>query len=569
MDVIGYIRVSTNNQDLQRQRYLINKYCTENGYTLVHIYEDFAISGANLDRKEYQNLLNIKKEDADLIVISELSRFSRNENYLKTANDIYELLDKANIVLLDKPENILTKEDFLDIDKFIPFIFEAKGSASERKKITTRLITGKDTKVAMNPLAITESYYSIPFGFKAVSNPNYVSGKTPKSLLAVDDKAMEIVKDVFKYISEGMTFQATTDKINMMYGDTISKQTSKNIIHNTIYKGLRKRKGEYFRLPIKQPISDDLWEKANYSCANNRLFKGNSTKHFNPIKGIGKCICGKNLTVGSIPAKIGTLLSYECAERAVLYSKSRCKNPNISFHLLNRIVWDIVKQNVLSKNYTIKSNEAIKALENENKKLQDAITTLDKEKEKLDSEKTTIITNGLLSTDSSVMKIVDEKVAEYNDKLKDIETKITNIKKEVTKNKKKITDEKKTQTSKELNEMSLEGKSKIFYQMLESIVAYSVKAKSGMVIVTFNNGLQVIALWKRYKKTFVWYLPVGFQFDIEKRMIYVKTMPKTEGLDFTISEPETKFYEYRDLFKHFDLTKYQVEIPKEELERKD
>lgn len=83
MDVIGYIRVSTNNQDLQRQRYLINKYCTENGYTLVHIYEDFAISGANLDRKEYQNLLNIKKEDADLIVISELSRFSRNENYLK------------------------------------------------------------------------------------------------------------------------------------------------------------------------------------------------------------------------------------------------------------------------------------------------------------------------------------------------------------------------------------------------------------------------------------------------------------------------------------------------------
>lgn len=117
--------------------------------------------------------------------------------------------------------------------------------------------------------------------------------------------------------------------------------------------------------------------------------------------------------------------------------------------------------------------------------------------------------------------------------------------------------------------MSLEGKSKIFYQMLESIVTYSVKAKSGMVIVTFNNGLQVIALWKNYIKPSVWYLPVGFQFDMEKRMIYVKTMPKTEGFDFTISEPETKFYEYRDLFKHFDLTKYQVEIPKEELERKD
>ena len=166
------------------------------------------------------------------------------------------------------------------------------------------------------------------------------------------------------------------------------------------------------------------------------------------------------------------------------------------------------------------------------------------------------------------MKIVNQKVEEYNAKINEVDKRTATVRKEINKNKKKITDEKKSQTSKELNEMSLEGKSKIFYQMLESIVTYSVKAKSGIVIVTFNNGLQVVALWKNYDDAKIWYLPVGFQFDIEKRMIYVKTLPKTEGFDFTISEPETKFYEYRDLFKHFDLTKYQVEIPKEELEQK-
>lgn len=568
MNVIGYIRVSTNNQDLQRQRYLINKYCTENGHTLVHIYEDFAISGTSQDRKEYQKLLNIKKDEADLIVISELSRFSRNENYLKTANDIYDLLDKANIVLLDNSKNIYTKDDFLDIDKFIPFIFEAKGAANERKKIIVRMVTGKDAKVNMNPLAITESYYSVPLGFKAVHNPDYVSGKTPKSLLAVDEKGMEIVKKIYKYVSEGMTQQATADKVSLMYGVKIPKQTVKNILHSTIYKGLRKRKGQYYRLPIEQPISDELWEKANYVTSNNKVYKGNTTKHFNPFKGIAKCICGRNLTIYSIPTSKGRTLGYICTDRAINKGKSGCKNPSINVFLLNRIVWDIVKQTVLSKNYVAKSNNVIKELEKENKKLSESINTLDTDKKKLEAEKNLVITNGLLSTDSSVMKIVNQKVEEYNAKINEVDKRTATVRKEINKNKKKITDEKKSQTSKELNEMSLEGKSKIFYQMLESIVTYSVKAKSGIVIVTFNNGLQVVALWKNYDDAKIWYLPVGFQFDFEKRMIYVKTLPKTEGFDFTISEPETKYYEYRDLFKHFDLTKYQVEIPKEELEQK-
>lgn len=568
MNAIGYIRVSTNNQDLQRQRYLINKYCTEKGYTLVRIYEDFAISGANLDRKEYQNLLKIKKDEADLIVISELSRFSRSENYLKTANDIYDLLDKANIVLLDNPNNVLTKADFLDIEKFIPFIFEARGAANERKKIRERMTTGKDAKVAMNPLAITESYYTVPFGFKAVRNPDYVSGKTPKSLLAIDDEAMAIVKQIYTYISEGTTQQSTADKVSLMYAIPISKQTVKNIIHSTIYKGLRKRKGQYHRLPIEQPISDDLWEKANYTTANNKLYKGNTTKHFNPIKGIGKCICGNNLTISSIPSSKGNTLGYQCADRAINRGRANCKNSTINAFLLNRIVWDIVKQTVLSANYVAKSNDVIKRLENENIKLSESINTLDDEKKKLEAEKETVIKNSLLSSDKSVMEIANQMVADSNAKINEVDKKIASVRKEINKNNKKISDEKKSQSTKELNEMSLEGKSKIFHQTLESVITYSTVAKSGVVIVTFNNNTQVVALWRNYNGANVWYLPSGFQFDMEKRQIYVKVSPKTVGLDFTIKPFENAYYDYRDLFNHYDLEEYKVEVPKEELEWK-
>lgn len=563
--VIGYIRVSTSNQDLQRQRNLIQKYCDKNGYTLTRTFEDFAISGANLDRKGYNQLLNIKEGEADLIVVSELSRFSRSENYLQTANDVSVLLDKADIVMLDDTSKVYTKKDFLDISTFIPFIFKAIGAADERKKISERMKTGKDVKVAMNPLAITESYYSIPFGFKAVENPDYVRGKTNKSQLAIDDEAMQIVKDIFTYVSEGMTQQETADKVSLMYGVRISKQTVKNIIHNTIYKGIRVRKGESFRMPIEQPISDDLWEKANYATAHNKIIKGNTKKHFNPLKGIAKCICGANLTRSTNGN--GKEASYLCVNRAENKGKSSCKNPSVSWNLLIKIVWDIVKATILNKTYVAKSNEAIQKLEEENYKLDAALASKMKDKEKLESDRDTIISKGLLTTTASIMKVIEQQAARYDADISQIEKNMASIKKEINKNKKKIDDERKSQTTKELNDMTLEGKSKIFHQTLESVYIYSVKQKSGLVIVNFNNGLQALALWRRCNGAKIWYLPVGFQFDSDKKQIYVEILPNRKGLDFTFGSPEFKYYNYYDLNKHFDLNKYMVEVSKEEIER--
>ena len=49
-NVIGYIRVSGEAQDLERQRVLIKDYCAKNGYYLIRIIEDNAISGAIANR---------------------------------------------------------------------------------------------------------------------------------------------------------------------------------------------------------------------------------------------------------------------------------------------------------------------------------------------------------------------------------------------------------------------------------------------------------------------------------------------------------------------------------------
>ena len=47
--VIGYIRVSTDKQDLQRQKELIEAYCKENNYQLVRFIGE-KISGAKVNR---------------------------------------------------------------------------------------------------------------------------------------------------------------------------------------------------------------------------------------------------------------------------------------------------------------------------------------------------------------------------------------------------------------------------------------------------------------------------------------------------------------------------------------
>ena len=66
MKVIGYIRVSTNNQDLKRQEVKVKEHCLLNNFDVVKIIQDFAISGAKRDRKGYLELLSLKKEDADM-----------------------------------------------------------------------------------------------------------------------------------------------------------------------------------------------------------------------------------------------------------------------------------------------------------------------------------------------------------------------------------------------------------------------------------------------------------------------------------------------------------------------
>ena len=75
--IYGYIRVSTDKQTLENQRYDINQFCNRNVYVIDKWIEE-TISGAkDLNDRKLGKLLKKMKKD-DVLICSELSRLGRN-----------------------------------------------------------------------------------------------------------------------------------------------------------------------------------------------------------------------------------------------------------------------------------------------------------------------------------------------------------------------------------------------------------------------------------------------------------------------------------------------------------
>jgi DNA invertase Pin-like site-specific DNA recombinase len=75
--VYGYIRVSTDSQTVENQRFEIERFCSQNKMVIDHWIEE-TISGTQLPEKRLLGSLLAAAKTGDLIVCSELSRLGRN-----------------------------------------------------------------------------------------------------------------------------------------------------------------------------------------------------------------------------------------------------------------------------------------------------------------------------------------------------------------------------------------------------------------------------------------------------------------------------------------------------------
>lgn len=555
--VIGYIRVSTDNQDLERQRVLIRKYCENKGYSLLRIEEDYAISGTVSNRNGLNSILNITNSVADMVVVSELSRLSRQDDIFETLTQIHTIIRNVDLVILDEPDKVYEAGKTIILSDFLMLAIKAYGAADERKKIVSRMTTGKDSKVQAFPLMLTDS--NIPTGFKAVPNPNYIKGATPKMLLVEDEERMQLVRDIFNYVANGLSLGKTAEKLNMLgYRTARNKpfyeQSIRIIINDSIYNGVRYWKGMKLELPVKF-ISDEIWNLAHKKVQENKNYSGEAQKHYNPLKGIIKCPCGQTSMYG----RTSSCITYRCLDRIKMGIKSPCTNVGIKAETLIYAVWKDVRLRTLDETYQAKSNEKIAEIEAENIKLTQSIKEKDSEIAKLQSDLKTAIDNVMASTNITIVKALNGKADSIDSQIKSIEAEKKAIDEEIASNNRRIADEIKSQSRKELDSLSLEGKGEMFRELLSKVVYYSVSLNSGFIVITYKNDLETIIAYHNRNKPFLWALPITFRFNKVKRTVIVPTLPEQPKMtSFVLERIKEKEYTFKQLQESFNLEEYKI-----------
>jgi DNA invertase Pin-like site-specific DNA recombinase len=102
MTTIGYIRVSKDDQDLNKQRHLLLEYSQQHKVLIDEFIEIEISSRKNQAERRITELID-KLESGDILLVAELSRLGRN--MLETLNIIDELTKKSvKIIFIRQPE---------------------------------------------------------------------------------------------------------------------------------------------------------------------------------------------------------------------------------------------------------------------------------------------------------------------------------------------------------------------------------------------------------------------------------------------------------------------------------
>ena len=568
---IGYSRVSTEKQDLVRQEKLISEYCDSHDYILVDIIEE-KVSGAKneVDRVGLMKLLSLQGNEADTIIVAELSRLSREDYTLDVLNKVNSLLQKGfNVVFLDNEDKVYTAYSILSLFDIIRLGVEAEYSAGERKKITMRMKTGKYPKIQANPYMYAGG--TAPYGFDIIDNPEFAGQKNnrpAKSIMVVNDVEMENVRLIYSWILDGMTVRDAAKKANEMGFITRKNkpfcQTSiAKIIKNPIYNGRRRFKG--FNLETEKIISDEDWNLAQERLQKNRLYKGHGNKHFNPLKGIIFCPCGYGMMLHQMNSiRDGAYLTLHCCVRNRPEYGHKCKNSGIKAGVVFDAVWKCVKSVILEKEYKNKSNEQVKSYER-------IIATL--KKQILDTNNT--IKNLIADRDkipdillrlSNMNGVSEHLINTYNNKYTEFDKRIIENEKkkellnqEISVYQQKIRDIKRVAICQELDNLDDIAKADIYKRVLSRVVYYSENQFSGFIVISFKNGIETIVITTGAKKRIVAQLPSTFKFDKEKKKIVVEIIEKPHNVtNFDFQPSQYKEYSIKELKDAFSVEEWRI-----------
>lgn len=532
--VIGYVRVSTERQDFTRQQNLIEEYCKLNDLQLVKTIGEKQ-SGAESERQGYIELQQLSKDDADIIVMTELSRLSREDDIIQPLYHINEILKKGiDMIFLENSifDAVIYKGgDHLSYNAARDLIDGLEEAKKERTKIKNRLKSGRRNMFVYYP---NMCLGKAPFGYKRITNPEYKPHVTPQSLLVRNENA-KYIEMIFNWCADGITLENISSKLKA-YGIIINSSTIYSILHNEIYKGI----WTYMDV-IKQGdaiISEELWQKAQKALkVNSDKHKGE--KHLHLLKGIIKCgECGHNMSI----TKRRNNLHYRCISQLNNKQyKDTCSNGSIKASLVNGAVWSAILSSIRTNEFIKATNEELAIIDDKLKDIDNIIISNKNQIKQLKSDMDTLSNRmAKVSNDTLFNSLQDQFIKmdkEYKGLLKDID--------QLMQDKGKYLELREQMQSKindnVIDSMTDEEKAPIIKRYISEVTYYKESINKGFILVTFKNGMEIIyvSLPKKLLQ-----LPSGFEFDKETRKAKLLVMKNAPTLKPFSMDLQTESIEY-------------------------
>ena len=173
-----YLRVSTDQQNYDRQKNELLDYCNRNQLDVKYIFEEKE-SGRKDDRPEFKRLCELTRDDIQIVVVWEISRLSRKAYMiLKVAEDFAQ----KGISIYALKERLMTLEDdgsWNSTAKLVLGLF-ASMAQTELETLKDRVMSGKKNKILSGEMdSLIDRFFDILSGKRESKVLTLISAVTP------------------------------------------------------------------------------------------------------------------------------------------------------------------------------------------------------------------------------------------------------------------------------------------------------------------------------------------------------------------------------------------------------
>ena len=257
MNVVIYARYSSSSQrevSIEQQIEVCKKYAEQNGYTIIKVYSDKAMTGKNDNRPQFQKLLSdCEKHLFDGVLVYSLNRFGRN---MKQTLDNSYIIEKNGKCLLSATEPF----DNTPSGKFMRNIFmtEAQFYSDE---LSEKILRGMN----YNAERCLYNGGGVPLGYKIGKDKRF----------EIDPDTAPIVQSIFKMYADGKTVTEINNLLNSKgyktsKGVAFNKNSLHTILNNRRYLGYYIHCGYEIAGGIPQIISNELYEQVSDKLKKNK-----------------------------------------------------------------------------------------------------------------------------------------------------------------------------------------------------------------------------------------------------------------------------------------------------------